>query len=106
MATNGKSRKQMSYELTPMASKQLAILVKRHRMNAEQIDALLTEAGEYAIDSHQQGLAAMEQVADKIGTDVMEQMRNATVADVTPGDLRLIYAKQHPKNSTKNRRAY
>ena len=87
MATNGKV---MSYELTPMAGKQLAILVKRHRLNAEQIDALLTAAGEYAIDSHKQGLAAMEVVADKIGVEVMEKMRSTTVAEVTPGDLRLI----------------
>jgi len=106
MASNGTNgKKQMKYELSKTAGKQLVLLVRRHRLNADQIADLVNAAGEYAIESHKQGLAAMEEVADMIGEEAVAAMRAQDTAVVTPGDLRLIFDQQYPRKHGERRTA-
>jgi len=94
----------MTWKLSRTAGKQLALIVKKNRLRPDQITEMLDRAGEYAIDSHKQGLAAMEQVADQIGDDVMQQMRDTTEVEVIPGDLRMVFDQMFPRaHGTKRR---
>ena len=102
MARNGKH---ITWELSKTAGKQLAILVKRYRLTAAQITELLNAAGEYAITSHKQGMAAMEASAELIGEETMAQIRAQNVAYVTPGDLRVVIDQMFPRKHGERRKA-
>lgn len=99
------AQKPMIWGLSKTAGKQLGILVRRYHLTPDQITEMLDIAGEYAIDSYRQGLAAMEAVSNLIGEEAMEQMRSQEVAMIAPGDLRMVFDQMFPRKAGEKRRA-